>query len=627
MDDTNEFIHITIEVMEQALSLYPCPFQLAIISHIIQMNNKPCFNHHIEPCLLVQGTRGGKSSVYQMIEVLTAGVTLIIESMLSLSSDQMSKISKIKQTTDGITSIQLDSIKKADQQASVVTALLSLKANTNRTIYLFASPEALTQPVWSSLIKELITKQTLNLVCIDEVHLFVQFAITFRPSIISLKSLLFDLLHSTHASNNNTQQLTVPVLFMTATFNEKMKELLTKITGLKIRKECIFWSGASSFSRRNICMNVTLTVYKMKVIKEEIIKHLRNDEKRKAIIYSNVSSQVTSMREKIDTWLDNPDSIEGDTIVINGELTSEWKLISSELFTKECSNLQDQIKKNEFVPRILLATSGCIGAGLDCPDVVVVIRDGFPTSMVDLIQEMGRCGRSQTESRENSTNMSDCFHLILSMNSLTYLIERIFIDTTLSPDDISLRESVISTNDCNELQIQHILDVVSFVFNSVQCWHVSLEQLCANKELSSQNVSTIISPCGNSCPWCNKSLSSFIKPIHKRGLIQFLVHIFIEKNFNDMTPSMLCDQLNSYKTVGTSIYGRRVNTAPPVTFLNSTILQLIGSKILKLEITRNEESSRDFTILRLNYIHNNNNEYGQLAYTIETYWVGFIFIN
>ena len=93
-----------------------------------------------------------------------------------------------------------------------------------------------------------------------------------------------------------------------------------------------------------------------------------------------------------------------------------------------------------------------------------------------------------------------------------------------------------------------------------------------------------------------------------------------------MTPSMLLDQLKAYKTVGTSIYGRRVDTAPTPIFLNGTILQLIGSRILKVEISTNDEDSKVTTILRLNYIHDNSNDYGRLAYTIDAYWVGFIFI-
>ena len=147
MNDIEHYNGITIDAMQHTLGLYPHPFQLTAISHIIKMNNRPSSNHHIQPSLLVQGTSGGKSSVYQMTGVIKGGVTLIIESMLSLSSDQMSKIKRIANTTDGVSSIQLDSIKKIDQQKSVVSALQSLKANTNRTIYVFASPEALTKPV------------------------------------------------------------------------------------------------------------------------------------------------------------------------------------------------------------------------------------------------------------------------------------------------------------------------------------------------------------------------------------------------------------------------------------------------------------------------------------------------
>ena len=117
MDDTNHYINIAIEAMQHTLSLHPRPFQQDIISHMIRMNNKPSSIHPIQPCLLVQGTSGGKSSVYQMIGVIKAGITLIIESMLSLSSDQMSKISKITDTTDSVSSIQLDSIKNEDPKS------------------------------------------------------------------------------------------------------------------------------------------------------------------------------------------------------------------------------------------------------------------------------------------------------------------------------------------------------------------------------------------------------------------------------------------------------------------------------------------------------------------------------
>ena len=240
---------------------------------------------------------------------------------------------------------------------------------------------------------------------------------------------------------------------------------------------------------------------------------------------------------------------------------------------------------------------------------------------------MGRCGRSRNKEIENDISILDSFHLIISLPSLTYLLERIFVDCTLSTDELAFRESVISVNDSNKMQVDNILEVVSFIFNSTQCWHLTIEELCANDELENSLDTTIHQPCNHMCPWCNKALDVFIKPINKRGLIQFLVHVFIENNYSNITPMMLCTQLKTYASVGSAIYGRRVDTAPAIVFINSTILQLIGSKILKVEVCTITETNLPSTILRLNYIFDNDNEFGQLAYNIDTYWSGFKFID
>ena len=84
-----------------------------------------------------------------MIGVIKGGVALIIESIIPLSSHQMSEINRIAKTTDGMSSIQLDSIKKTELKKAVVSAMRSLKTNTNRTMHAFASTEALTKHFWS----------------------------------------------------------------------------------------------------------------------------------------------------------------------------------------------------------------------------------------------------------------------------------------------------------------------------------------------------------------------------------------------------------------------------------------------------------------------------------------------
>ena len=207
------------------------------------------------------------------------------------------------------------------------------------------------------------------------------------------------------------------------------------------------------------------------------------------------------------------------------------------------------------------------------------------------------------------------------------MIERIFVINQLSKDELELRDSIITTSESKQLQLNNLVEVVGFIFNSSKCWHSSLEDKCGRDiiQLDNEQQSTN-EQCINCCPWCTKVLSQFIKPIIKLGLIQFLVFIFIENNFNNITPMMLCNYLKVFPNVGISIYGRRVSTPPQVFVMNSTVLQLIGSKILKVEVSRNEDNEDVTTVLRLNYIFDCDNEFGRLAYTIDSYWVGFHFV-
>jgi superfamily II DNA helicase RecQ len=87
---SNAYHDITTSAMNTAFGHHSQSFQRSVIPYILEMNNS--FEHPIHPVLLVQGTGGGKLSVYQTIGVIKRGVSLIIENTLSLSSDQLSKI-------------------------------------------------------------------------------------------------------------------------------------------------------------------------------------------------------------------------------------------------------------------------------------------------------------------------------------------------------------------------------------------------------------------------------------------------------------------------------------------------------------------------------------------------------
>ena len=71
-----------------------------------------------------------------------------------------------------------------------------------------------------------------------------------------------------------------------------------------------------------------------------------------------------------------------------------------------------------------MATAGSIGTGLDSQDVYSVTRIGYPTSVIDMAQEMGRCGRGRSSSGSAVTGE---FHLVLSLNDFVYLNQRLYL--------------------------------------------------------------------------------------------------------------------------------------------------------------------------------------------------------
>ena len=104
-------------------------------------------------------------------------------------------------------------------------------------------------------------------------------------------------------------------------------------------------------------------------------------------------------------------------------MKKEVKFISAERFTKTMTNPQELIDRNKCYPRILLATAGSIGPGLNSQDVYSVSRIGFPSSIIDMAQEMRRCGCG-------SDDIPGEFHLVLSLNDFVYLNQQLFLRET-----------------------------------------------------------------------------------------------------------------------------------------------------------------------------------------------------
>jgi hypothetical protein len=285
----------------------PRGYQRHVIPHILKMMNG---NIPSEGIMLVQGTGSGKSSVPQTVAVVDGGVTIVIENTLALGSDQRSKIAAANDYDGGkVLGIQLDELKSnIDQQKLCRSIRNNMHKESTTAIILFTSPETIARPVWLELIKYLIEKKILKMICIDEVHLFVEFGVTFRPSFCELKQKLFSLIidnsndqptstsiptsSSMSTLSSTTTSLKVPLLCMTATFNHYLLLLLQKMIGITFNINNFFWNGPDSFKKRNIKITLKYSNQVFRFVKESLSVNLKPHIESKAIICSNSAASL-----------------------------------------------------------------------------------------------------------------------------------------------------------------------------------------------------------------------------------------------------------------------------------------------------------------------------------------------
>jgi hypothetical protein len=125
---------------------------------------------------------------------------------------------------------QLDEVKSEDDKAFVSDFISSVfdkdrQSKAALSIIIFASPETLIKDVWFTMFQYLIELNALNLKYIDEVHLYVDFGLTFQKSFCSLKDKVYASLIDKDY-NKHYIVLKVPALFMTVTFNVGLISLL-----------------------------------------------------------------------------------------------------------------------------------------------------------------------------------------------------------------------------------------------------------------------------------------------------------------------------------------------------------------------------------------------------------------
>ena len=82
-----------------------------------------------------------------------------------------------------------------------------------------------------------------------------------------LKNKLFEKIIESKKDKIESQVLKVPVLFMTATFNNMLLQNLTKLTGLSIPDPISTWGAIKDFKKRNIDIYLSTSPHYMRILK------------------------------------------------------------------------------------------------------------------------------------------------------------------------------------------------------------------------------------------------------------------------------------------------------------------------------------------------------------------------
>ena len=279
-----------------------------------------------KPHLLVRPTGGGKSMIRDVFASTRPGsIVLSLAPLLSLSKDQTTKL-ETKARTNKLVSIHLDEY-RSDCQVASVMARIPLIPQSDASLVLFASPQVL-ETKYRALLKMLLEERLLSMVCVDEVHLMVQFGLRFRAEFLRLKTLLFLPLaiasSSTDAVNNQNRETrlptltSVPILFMTATADHVMLQQLERITGYCFDQSNLFWPSAGDMQQRRQQLRYMPTTMVSSILRP-LTKScfVEGGSMKKFIVYGNSRRQVEQSHASYRKWMD-AEAIDKDVILIVG---------------------------------------------------------------------------------------------------------------------------------------------------------------------------------------------------------------------------------------------------------------------------------------------------------------------
>jgi superfamily II DNA helicase RecQ len=360
--------------------LAPRHFQVEAVSRLV---------FHSKTCLfLIRKTGEGKSAVVLTSTTLLQGITLVVVPLLGLGCDQVAKAQRLRYKVE---SYHLDENRGEDHLA-IQRRLLTINVRKAQSIVLFASPQSLKEgSSWAPLLVKLAERKLFTLLVVDEAHTVPLHGRSFRREFIEMRKGVLK-----HVFQSNP---TLRVLAMSASFRQDEQAKFASI--MSVEPTAIMWG---SMARRGIIFDVSVLGVVTPSISNEIILYLKHKPTYKVILYTNTKHSAEGHLLDLVKKAMTARSVEGDAIPLTGDSGLMMKNWLVSLFS-------GSIQSNVSNLRVLIATAAA-NCGISSTYSILAVRYGFPSSLIDLVQEMGRVCRGPRVPGD----LKDRYHLYLNCN-------------------------------------------------------------------------------------------------------------------------------------------------------------------------------------------------------------------
>ena len=219
----------------------------------------------------------------------------------------------------------------------------------------------------------------------------------------------------------------------------------------------------------------------------------------------------------------------------------------------------------------------------------LIQRISIPSSIIDLFQELGRCGRCFDDNIGCNT-----FNLLFKLKDYVYLVERLYKKKKTNSNDenneeeIRLKNHILPIIEERQIAISNLNEMVSLMVLKLGCWHSYVENKLTN--IRYNNSPPYYLPCNGLCPCCSGSQNELVKPILRSGLTVLLLQTMVLDTQQKYSPTQLAKKLAECPNVGKVVYNRSTSVNISRSSDTSiTILQLLCTNMIYLHVDEHEK--------------------------------------